>query len=102
MTMLYITLAFAGDVIIHDKSQPYDPFAVRDKKKADHQWQQQQQLQQQIQLIQSLPVGCLLIAMPFKHYRCGGQFYRPIPPIGSDTDRKVQPQYQLISPPQNN
>ena len=96
---LCLSQVFAGDITLHKKSQPYDPFVIRDSKQADHQWQQQQQLKKQIQLIQSLPLGCVLVVRPFDHYRCGGLFYRPLPVVDKNGDGQLQQQYQLIPAP---
>lgn len=79
LSWMLVCHAFAGDIKIHDKTEAYDPFAVRDKKRQDHEWQEQQRLQQSLELIERLPVNCILVPSPARHYRCGDRYYRPYP-----------------------
>ncbi|MGI2257957.1 hypothetical protein [Shewanella sp. GXUN23E] len=96
MVLLWLAgSAWAGDIKVHDQTEQYDPFAVRDSKRAEHQWQEQQNLQRQLELIDKLPVGCLLVSQPSNHYRCGNDFFRPYP-----QPRDGQgPKYQRIPKP---
>ncbi|MCL2913618.1 hypothetical protein L2725_07420 [Shewanella corallii] len=100
LSWMLVCQAFAGDIKVHDKTEPFDPFAVRDAKKADHEWQEQQRLKQQLELIESLPLGCVLLVQPYRHYRCGDLYYRPYPqPRTSELQQKLQ--YQRIPAPKN-
>ncbi|MCL1059558.1 hypothetical protein L2729_16425 [Shewanella gelidimarina] len=69
--------AAAGQVVVRKSSEPFDAFAVRDQVLADHEWQEALRFQQQIQILQALPMGCLPVAIPYRHFTCRGQFYRP-------------------------
>ncbi|MCL1051574.1 hypothetical protein L2755_18340 [Shewanella abyssi] len=73
----YCLPAVAGQVVVRKSSEPFDAFAVRDQVLADHEWQEMLRFQQQIQILQALPVGCLPIATPYRYFTCRGQFYRP-------------------------
>ncbi|QYJ83254.1 MULTISPECIES: hypothetical protein [Shewanella] len=67
----------AGQVVVRKSSEPFDAFAVRDKVQQDFEWRESLRLQQQIQILQSLPLGCVLFKSPYAYYRCGASFYRP-------------------------
>ena len=100
LSCFYTCWAVAGDIKVHDKTEPFDPFAVRDAKKADHEWQERQRAQQQLELLDALPLGCVLLVRPFKHYRCGDLYYRPFPQprdAGPGQDLK----YRRIPAPSN-
>ena len=69
--------AVSGQVVVRKSSEPFDAFAVRDQVLLEHDWQQALRFQRQIQILQALPVGCLAVAIPYRYYSCGSQFYRP-------------------------
>ncbi len=69
--------AQAGKVVVRKSSEPFDAFAVRDQVLREHAWQEALRMQQQINILQALPIGCLLVASPYRYYHCGGQYYRP-------------------------
>lgn len=71
------TFASAGKIVVRKSSEPFDAFAVRDQVLREHEWQESLRMQQQIQILQSLPIGCVLVARPYAYYSCQGQFYRP-------------------------
>ncbi|WP_040571740.1 hypothetical protein [Shewanella benthica] len=70
-------LSHGGQVVVRKSSEPFDAFAVRDQVLQDHQWQEVLRMQQQIQILQALPSGCILLARPYTYYSCQGLFYRP-------------------------
>ncbi|MFT5788137.1 MAG: hypothetical protein ACI8SJ_000234 [Shewanella sp.] len=72
----YSLPAAAGQVVVRKSSEPFDAFAVRDQVLADHEWQEALRFQQQIQILQVLPIGCLPVAIPYRYFTCRGQFYR--------------------------
>lgn len=89
------SFAFAGDRIrVRSSDEPFDAFAVRDKLLEDHEWQESLRFQQQIKMIEALPLGCVLFQQPFRYYTCGRQFYRPY----SSDNRQV---FVQIDPVQN-
>ncbi|AQS39669.1 hypothetical protein Sps_04584 [Shewanella psychrophila] len=67
----------AGQVVVRKSSEPFDAFAVRDQVLRDHEWQEALRMQQQIQILQALPAGCILLSRPYAYYSCHGLFYRP-------------------------
>ena len=69
--------AVSGQVVVRKSSEPFDAFAVRDQVLLEHDWQQALRFQRQIQILQALPVGCLAVAIPYRYFSCGSQFYRP-------------------------
>ncbi|MEZ9819742.1 hypothetical protein AB4238_03800 [Shewanella sp. 10N.286.45.A1] len=69
--------AVSGQVVVRKSSEPFDAFAVRDQVLLEHDWQQALRFQRQIQILQALPIGCLPITVPYRHFTCGAQFYRP-------------------------
>ncbi|AZG75249.1 hypothetical protein EGC82_18475 [Shewanella livingstonensis] len=75
--MLFSAMSYAGTVVVRQSSTPFDAFAIRDLVLQQHQWQELLRQQQQITILQSLPVGCLTVASPFNYFSCGQQFYRP-------------------------
>ncbi|WP_254843515.1 hypothetical protein [Shewanella sp. UCD-KL21] len=80
MIALLISISFfatAGKVVVRKTSEPFDAFAIRDQVQQDHQWQQMLKMQQQINILQALPNGCLLFAAPYRYFNCAGNSYRP-------------------------
>jgi len=69
--------AFAGEVIVNRSSEPVDAFAVRDQVLKDFEWQESLRRQQQIQILQALPSGCVTVMKPYRHFTCGEHNYRP-------------------------
>ncbi len=67
----------AGQVVVRKSTEAFDAFAVRDQVLREHEWQEALRMQQQINILQSLPMGCMLMARPYNYYSCGGNFYRP-------------------------
>lgn len=84
---------FAGQVVVRKSSEPFDAFAVRDQVAKDHQWREALRMQQQIQILQTLPLGCLPVVKPYRYYRCNGLSYRPY-------QHKNQELFIQIDPPQ--
>ncbi|MBR9729386.1 hypothetical protein G3R48_15510 [Shewanella intestini] len=77
MTLSYPLMTYAGKVVVRNSSEPFDAFAVRDQVLAEHDWKEALRLQRSLTIIQSLPSGCIVTPSPYRHYRCGHQFYRP-------------------------
>ncbi|WP_076407416.1 hypothetical protein [Shewanella sp. UCD-KL12] len=69
--------ANAGKIVVRKSSEPFDAFAVRDQVLREHEWQEALRMQQQIQILQALPIGCILVPRPYAYYSCQGAFYRP-------------------------
>lgn len=69
--------AAAGQVVVRKSSEPFDAFAVRDKVLLEHEWKEALRMQQQIQILQALPLACTPYSRPYIYYRCNGLFYRP-------------------------
>ncbi|MCL1092609.1 hypothetical protein [Shewanella kaireitica] len=69
--------AASGQVVVRKSSEPFDAFAVRDQVLLEHEWQESLRFQRQIQILQALPLGCLPVAVPYRYFSCGSQFYRP-------------------------
>lgn len=67
----------AGEVVVHKSSEKFDPFAVRDEILKQHQWQESLRQQQQLDILKSLPAGCLPLSEPYLYYECGAKYYRP-------------------------
>jgi hypothetical protein len=76
-SLLLSATSHAGTVVVRQSSTPFDAFAVRDLVLQQHQWQELLRQQQQITILQSLPIGCLAVTSPFDYFSCGHQFYRP-------------------------
>ncbi|WP_445946012.1 hypothetical protein [Shewanella sp.] len=72
-----ISDAAAGTVTVRKSSDPFDAFAVRDELAKDHKWQQALAQQQQLDILRSLPAGCLSLMTPYPYYSCAALFYRP-------------------------
>ncbi|BAJ00736.1 hypothetical protein [Shewanella violacea] len=69
--------SYAGQVVVRKSSEPFDAFAVRDQVLRDHQWREALRMQQDIQILQALPAGCILLSRPYAYYSCHGLFYKP-------------------------
>jgi len=82
----------SGTVVVRPSSTPFNAFAVRDRVLQQDQWQESLRQQQQIIMIQSLPLGCLAVRLPFAYFSCGQQFYRPY-------QYRDKPVYIQIDPP---
>ncbi|MCG9757349.1 hypothetical protein L1D40_19380 [Shewanella insulae] len=97
LSVLISTQLQAGQVVVRKSSEPFDAFAVRDKLQQEFEWRESLRMQQQIQILQSLPLGCVLFNLPYAYYRCGTNFYRPYLYQTEGTDlRKF---YIQIDPP---
>lgn len=77
IAVLLSASATAGEIIISRSSDPVDVFAVRDQVLKDFGWQESLRRQQQIQILQALPSGCVTIIKPYRHFSCGEHNYRP-------------------------
>ncbi|GAA0779934.1 MULTISPECIES: hypothetical protein [Pseudomonadati] len=75
--LLFSGLSTAGQVVVRKSSESFDAFAVRDQVLKDYEWQEALRMQQQIQILQSLPLGCLPMAVPYRYFTCNGLAYRP-------------------------
>jgi hypothetical protein len=75
-SLLLSAASYAGTVVVRQSSTPFDAFAVRDSVLQQHEWQELLRQQQQIMILQSLPIGCLAVTSPFHYFSCGNQFYR--------------------------
>jgi hypothetical protein len=69
--------ALAGEVIVNRSSESVDAFAVRDQVLKDFEWQESLRRQQQIQILQALPLGCITVMKPYRYFTCGEHHYRP-------------------------
>ncbi|WP_220761033.1 MULTISPECIES: hypothetical protein [unclassified Shewanella] len=69
----------AGQVVVRKSSEPFDAFAVRDEVQRQHAWREALRFQQQLQILQALPLGCVPVAMPYRYFSCQGLYYRPYP-----------------------
>jgi len=69
--------ALAGEVVVTRSSVPFDAFAVRDAMLKDHEWQALIKHQQQWQILQALPIGCIVVLTPYRSFVCGSHTYRP-------------------------
>lgn len=83
--------AFAGQVVVRKSSEPFDAFAVRDQVAKDHQWREALRMQQQIEILQALPVGCLPLAKPYRYFNCNGLSYRPYEYKNQDLFIQIDP-----------
>lgn len=77
LTMLLSLGATAGQVVVRKSDEAFDAFAVRDQLAREHQWQEAIRAQQQLDILQSLPLGCMLVPSPYRYFSCNGLFYRP-------------------------
>lgn len=79
VSLVVVDDVVAGEVVVRQSTDPkFDAFAVRDQVLKDHQWQEALRQQQQLNILQSLPLGCLAIMSPYRYYSCAGAFYRPL------------------------
>ncbi|WP_299801777.1 hypothetical protein [uncultured Shewanella sp.] len=69
----------AGQVVVRKSSEPFDAFAVRNEVQRQHAWREALRFQQQLQILQALPLGCVPVVMPYHHFSCQGLYYRPFP-----------------------
>ncbi|MDR9764633.1 hypothetical protein RJP56_01005 [Shewanella baltica] len=69
--------ALAGEVIVNRSSESVDAFVVRDQVLKDFEWQESLRRQQQIQILQALPLGCITVMKPYRYFTCGEHNYRP-------------------------
>lgn len=67
----------AGEVVVTRSSEHFDAFAVRDQVLKDFEWQESLRRQEQIQILQALPIGCVPQMRPYRYYTCGEYSYRP-------------------------
>ncbi|GGP45989.1 hypothetical protein [Shewanella saliphila] len=77
MALLMSFIAEAGTVIVRKSSQPFDAFAVRDELQQQHEWQELLRQQQQLSILQSLPLTCIAVKRAFLYFNCGQHHYRP-------------------------
>ncbi|NKF51326.1 hypothetical protein G3R49_12240 [Shewanella sp. WXL01] len=95
---LSMSKAYAGQVVVRKSSEPFDAFAIRDHVRELHQWKESIRFQEQIKIIQSLPVGCITVVTPYRYYHCGLNFYRPYEYKGITHFVQVDPPIQVESP----
>ncbi|MCE9685530.1 hypothetical protein LZP73_04765 [Shewanella sp. AS16] len=88
--------AVAGQVLVHDANQALDVFAVRDAVIREQEWQEALRFQQQLQILQALPLGCVSFFHPYAYYDCAGRFYRPYRQRGQENPQQF---YIQITPP---
>jgi hypothetical protein len=77
MLLIMNAQVFAGTVVVRKSTEPFDAFALRDELAKQHEWQQALAQQAQLNIIRSLPVGCLTLITPYPYYSCDARFYRP-------------------------
>ncbi|GGQ20087.1 hypothetical protein GCM10009411_20330 [Shewanella litoralis] len=78
LSMLMLSLAVnAGTVVVRKSSEPFNAFAVRDEVLLQHEWQELIKQQQQLNILQSLPLNCISVAVTYLYFQCGQQHYRP-------------------------
>ncbi|NRD72583.1 hypothetical protein HQQ94_04855 [Shewanella sp. VB17] len=70
-------IAFSGQIVVRKSSEPFDAFAVRDEVLREYEWKEALRMQQQIDILQSLPLNCIPFRSPYHYYHCNGLFYRP-------------------------
>ncbi|ASF15745.1 hypothetical protein FJD32_019620 [Shewanella sp. LC6] len=85
---------FAGQVVVTRSDKPFDAFAVRDQVLKDNEWQESLRRQEQIQILQALPLGCIVQMQPYRYFRCGQDNYRPYRYQQQDVYIKVDPPAQ--------
>ncbi|MDH0450105.1 hypothetical protein [Shewanella sp. GD04112] len=83
--------AFAGQVVVTRSDEPFDAFAVRDQVLKDYEWQESLRRQEQIQILQALPLGCIAQVKPYPYFTCGQDNYRPYRYQQQDVYIKVDP-----------
>ncbi|WP_372871443.1 hypothetical protein [Shewanella sp.] len=69
--------ALAGQVVVRSSDEPFDAFAVRNELARQHEWQEALRAEQQLKILERLPIGCILRPTPYRHFHCDGLFYRP-------------------------
>ncbi len=90
-----ITLpVLAGQVGVTRSDEPFDAFAVRDQVLKDYEWQESLRRQEQIQILQALPLGCIAQVKPYPYFTCGQNNYRPYRYQQQDVYIKVDPPAQ--------
>ncbi len=85
------SMASAGQVVVRKSSEPFDAFAVRDEVQKQHQWREALRFQQQLQILQSLPLGCIAMPTPYQYFSCQGLFYRPYHYQNQDVFIQIDP-----------
>lgn len=83
--------ALAGQVVVTRSNEHFDAFAVRDQVLKDYEWQESLRRQEQIQILQALPLGCIVQMQPYRYFRCGQDNYRPYRYQQQDVFIKVDP-----------
>ncbi|MCT8985446.1 hypothetical protein [Shewanella phaeophyticola] len=77
MGLFMSSVTEAGTVVVRKSSQPFDAFAVRDELQQQHEWQELLRQQQQLSILQSLPLTCIAVKGDFLYFNCGQHHYRP-------------------------
>lgn len=67
-------IAFSGQIVVRKSSEPFDAFAVRDEVLREYEWKEALRMQQQIDILQSLPLNCIPFRSPYHYYHCNGLF----------------------------
>ncbi|WP_418357469.1 MULTISPECIES: hypothetical protein [Shewanella] len=75
--LIFSTCCYAGTIVVRKSSEPFDAFAVRDDVLQHHQWQQITRQQQQLIILQALPLDCIAVDAAYLYFHCGQQYYRP-------------------------
>ncbi|WP_434930421.1 hypothetical protein ACRWQM_14335 [Shewanella sp. HL-SH5] len=81
----------AGQVVVRKSSEQFDAFAVRDQIAKEFEWQEALRMQQQIEILQALPVGCIPFALPYRYFSCNGFAYRPYDYKNKELFIKIDP-----------
>lgn len=76
LNCLLLAPAYAGTVVVRKSTEPFDAFALRDELARQHEWQQALRQQQQLNILRSLPLGCLVLETPHRYFTCGSKAYR--------------------------
>lgn len=74
----------AGQVVVRTTDEPFDAFAVRDELARQHEWQEALRAERQLEILERLPLGCIIRPTPYRHFLCDGVFYRPYPWQGKE------------------
>lgn len=88
----------AGQIVVRKSSDSFDAFAVRDKVAQEHEWQEALRMQQQIEILQSLPLGCIPLALPYRYFSCNGLAYRPYNYQNKELFIQIDPPKHPIQP----
>jgi hypothetical protein len=67
----------AGTVVVRKSSEEFDAFAVRNEVLLQHEWQELIRQQQQLNILQSLPLNCISVETTYLYFQCGQHRYRP-------------------------